>query len=78
VRTLSMRELRSNLSKLDQLLHEEKELIVTQRGKPIARIVPSHRSGVPSHADLRSETSRLRRSSAQLIREDRDRNDQGT
>jgi prevent-host-death family protein len=73
MRKLSIRETRNSLSKLDELLDREKELVVTRRGKPVAKIVSLQRSEVPTHADLRAETARLARSSAELIREDRDR-----
>lgn len=73
MRTLSIREARNSLSRLDELLGREKELIITRRGKPIAKIVSLQQSEIPTHADLRNETKRLARSSAELIREDRDR-----
>lgn len=73
MRKLSIREARNNLANLEELLDREKELIVTKRGKPVAKIVPLQRTEVPSHAELRAETTRLARSGAELIREDRDR-----
>lgn len=73
MRTLSIRETRGALSKLDELLAEEKELIVTRRGKPVARIVSLQQTAAPSHAELRAQTGRLNRPSAELIGEERDR-----
>ena len=72
MKTLSIREMRSALGQLDDLLAEEREIILAKRGKPIARLLPIQPPReMPSHADLRSLTPRLS-SSAGLIREDRD------
>ena len=72
MKTLSIRDMRGALGRLDQILEEEAELIVARRGKPIARILPvrPHRE-MPSHAELRASMPRIS-SSAKRIREDRD------
>ncbi len=72
MKTLSIREMRTELGRLDQLLDREGELVVTRRGKAIARIVPlkCHRK-MPSHADFRRRLPRLS-SSAEQIRTDRE------
>ena len=41
MKTLTIRELRQVLSRLDKLVEEEGEVLVTWRGRPIARIVPT-------------------------------------
>lgn len=70
--TLNIREMRAALGQLDQLLDEKQEIILTRRGKAIARVLPMKpRRQMPSHADLRSRTPKLP-SSAPLIRADRD------
>ena len=70
---LSVREIRSAIGKLDKLVSERGELIVTRHGKPIARILPiCHDTSRPSHADLRKRMALLKNSSASLISEERD------
>jgi len=70
---LSVREIRSAIGKLDKLVGERGELIVTRHGKPIARILPiCHATSRPSHADLRKRMALLKNSSASLISEERD------
>jgi antitoxin (DNA-binding transcriptional repressor) of toxin-antitoxin stability system len=72
MKTLSIREMRGALGRLDQILEREDEIVIARRGEAIARVVPirPHRS-LPSHEDLRAQMPRLS-SSAELIREDRD------
>ena len=73
MKTLSIREMRSELGKLDQLVQLEGELVVTRQGKPIARILPVRGTrSKPSHADLRASMPRLDTPSETLVRDDRD------
>ncbi len=70
---LSIREMRSSLGRLDHLLEEAGELIVTRHGKAIARIFPiGQQKKRPSHADLRRCMPYLSTASETLIRRDRD------
>ena len=70
---LSVREMRESIGKLDHLVNEAGELIVTRNGKPIARILPIQGSRQrPDHADLRQSQPASEVSSTTLIREDRD------
>ncbi len=72
MKQLSIREMRGALGKLDEILAEEREIIVARRGKAIARVLPIRPRGeMPSHADLRARMPK-RPSSADLLREDRD------
>ena len=74
MKTLTIREVRSTLSRLEKTLAREGELIVTRRGRAVARLLPlPGPRPVPSHADLRAQMKRLRRGSEALVREDRDR-----
>lgn len=74
MRSISIREIRNALSCLDELVAREGELIVTKRGRPIARIVPVQKGGrMPSHADLRKTMHRLDVPSAELLDEERER-----
>lgn len=73
MRELSIREFRASIGHLNQLAEQLGEIIVTNRGRPILRILPIHaKINRPHHRDLRQKTSLLKTSSAQLIREDRD------
>ncbi|HEY0556484.1 MAG TPA: prevent-host-death protein [Thermoanaerobaculia bacterium] len=71
MKTLSIREMREALGQLDQLVEHEGELIVTRRGRAIARVLPfNFQRMMPSHAEHRSQMPWLS-SSAELVREDR-------
>lgn len=74
MKTLTIREMRGALTRLDQIVAREGEILVTRRGRPVARIlpVPSSRP-MPSHADLRARMAPLRVPSEILVRQDRDR-----
>ncbi|MCZ7663089.1 MAG: type II toxin-antitoxin system Phd/YefM family antitoxin [Thermoleophilia bacterium] len=73
MRRVSIREMRGALPGLEELVQREGELVITRRGRPIARMVPFERTRpMPSHADLRSTMRRLEVPSENLIREDRD------
>jgi len=72
MKTLSIREMRGALGRLDQLVNQEGELIITRRGQAIARVSPFKPQRVmPSHAEHRSRLPQLS-PSAELVREDRD------
>ena len=72
MRSVSVREMRAALPELEQLLEEEVEIVITRRGKPIARLLPiTAPEVVPSRAGLRSRMPRLQVGSEVLIREDR-------
>ena len=73
MKKLSIREARQSLSHLDHLLEIEEEVMITRRGKAIARLVGINRKKpIPSHRDLRERMSPIRRGSEKLIREERD------
>jgi antitoxin (DNA-binding transcriptional repressor) of toxin-antitoxin stability system len=72
MKTFSIREMREALGQLDQLVEQEGELIVTRRGRAIARVLPvKPQRMMPSNAEHRSRLPRLS-PSAELVREDRD------
>lgn len=54
MQTLSIREMRNQLGKLEAIITKEHELIITKHNKPVARILPikEHRER-PSHKALR-------------------------
>jgi prevent-host-death family protein len=71
--TLTIREMRAALTHLDKILATEGEVLVTKRGRPLARLVPVRPAGsMPSHADLRARMPRLTVPSEVLVRQDRD------
>jgi len=73
MKAISIREMRSELGHLDQLMDEEGEVIVTKHGKPIARLLPLKGARtMPNHAPLRAQTPILKTPSSRLLREDRD------
>jgi prevent-host-death family protein len=73
MRRLSVREARAALTRVDELLARETEIIITRHGKPIARLVAVQPSlERPSHADLRAKMPRMKVGSERLVRADRD------
>ena len=73
LKTLSIREVRSALSHLDEVVAEAGEVVVTRRGRPLARILPARpRRRIPSRAQLRASMPRLKVPSEVLIRQDRE------
>ena len=72
MRHLSIREMRASLGRLDELLEEEAEVLITRRGKAVARLLPMKtKRRLPSHRDLRQRMPVVR-SSVELVRADRD------
>jgi prevent-host-death family protein len=72
--TLNSRELRNAIPHLSETLERERELIITQRGTPVARIVPiAQPPKLESMAWLRALSPAQLTDSTVLIREERDR-----
>ena len=73
MKELNVREMRAAIGQLDKLVDEAGEIIVSRRGRAIARILPvAGTRQRPTHADLRARTPRLATSSAAWIRAERD------
>ena len=73
MRTISVREMRTVLPRLERLLEAEGEIVITRRGQPVARILPTAPAGgIPSRAALRRRMRRVDLGSEAFIREDRD------
>jgi antitoxin (DNA-binding transcriptional repressor) of toxin-antitoxin stability system len=73
MRRVTVREVRSLLPTIDATLAAEGELILTRRGKAIARLLPAvPRRPRPSNADLRAQCPFQDVPSEVLIRDDRD------
>ena len=50
MKSISIREVRAELAQLDELLLREGEVVVTRRGRPIARLLPVRsQRAMPSH-----------------------------
>ncbi len=73
MRTLSIREMRNQLGKLDSIISKEHELIITKHNKPVARILPiKEKKERPSHKALRDALPYQDASSEALQRNDRE------
>lgn len=73
VKTLTVREMRSALPHLDELIAEEGEIVVTRRGRALARILPIRpKGGIPPRAEFRASMPRMKVPSEVLVRQDRD------
>lgn len=73
MKRLSVREVRAELTSLEKLLGKEGEVLITRRGKAIARLLPVRSAkAIPSHAALRASMPRLKIGSERLVRTDRD------
>lgn len=73
MKEVSVREVRSVLAHLDEVLATEGELVITRHGRPIARLLPlAGTADIPSHADFRKTMPRLTVGSEVDIRADRD------
>ena len=73
MKKLTIREARQSLTHLDRLLETESEVVITRRGRVIARVHPAEPARTkPSHRDLRAKMPRVRVPSTDLLREERD------
>ena len=73
MKRLTIRQMRAALSRLDEIVGQEGELVITRRGRALARVLPIRPQRVlPSHADLRARMPRLAVPSEVLVRQDRD------
>jgi antitoxin (DNA-binding transcriptional repressor) of toxin-antitoxin stability system len=74
MRHVTVREMRELLPEIEAALRADGELILTRRGKPVARLVPlvAEQRRRPSNADLRAMMPLQKVTSEQLLREERD------
>jgi prevent-host-death family protein len=73
MRRMTIREMRSELGRLGEVLEDEGEVVVTRHGRPIARVLPLGGGRKrPRHDDLRASMPRLARGSEEVVRADRD------
>jgi prevent-host-death family protein len=73
MKTLSVRETRNKLSELDTLVERAGEIVITRRGRPIARLLPvADAKAKPDHGALRDSMPRLKTPSEALLSAERD------
>ncbi len=73
MRTVTVREMRELLGRLDEVVGREGELVITRHGRPVARILPVRpQRRMPSHAKLRAKMPRLKIGSEVYVRQERD------
>jgi antitoxin (DNA-binding transcriptional repressor) of toxin-antitoxin stability system len=78
MRSVSVREMRALLPGLEEELARTGEIVVTRRGRAIARLTPVNGDRAPrrpSHAEFRASLPFQETPSEVLIREDRDSRD---
>ena len=72
MKQVSVRKLRDLIARNDEILAAEGELVVTNRGRPVARVLPiSRRTAMPSQAKHRARMPFQETGSDELIRQDR-------
>jgi antitoxin (DNA-binding transcriptional repressor) of toxin-antitoxin stability system len=73
MKQLSVRAVRAELPRIDRLLALRGEVLLTRRGKPVARLLPVRQATRPtSHASLRRGMKRLAVGSEVYLRAERD------
>jgi len=75
MRSLSIREARGVLPRLDELVAEHGEIVITRRGKPILRVLAVGSPPPPGpdrNAALRASLPTQRTSSTDVVRADRE------
>lgn len=74
MRTIALSEARSRLCRLLRLVERGEEIVITRRGRPIARISPATapKQAVKALAAFRSRMPRWRKPIVELLREMRD------
>lgn len=74
MKSLNVRELRAEIPRLKETLAQEHELVLVNNGEPVARILPIvPQRKVESLAWLRARMKPSPISTAELLREERDR-----
>ena len=72
--SIALAEAKAHLSQILDRVEAGEELVITRRGKPVARVVPVLQPVVPlpSLAAFRAQFPKMRRSSTEMIRAIRD------
>jgi prevent-host-death family protein len=75
MRTAGVREARQNLSALLEEVKKGREVMITERGRPVAKLVPPHRprgGGVPDLASFRRTMPVLEPPLSTVVAEERE------
>jgi prevent-host-death family protein len=73
MRTAGVREARQDLTNLLDDVRKGREVVITDRGRPVARLVPvKSRKRFPDLASVRRQTPSLEAPLSQAVIEDRD------
>jgi antitoxin (DNA-binding transcriptional repressor) of toxin-antitoxin stability system len=73
MKQLTVRAVRAELTRIDRVLAHQGEVLLTRRGKPVARLLPVRGAVRPvSHADLRRKMKPLAVGSEVYLRAERD------
>ena len=75
MRKAGIREARQNISKLIEIVRKGREILITDRGNPVARLVPAVKSkahAFPGRAAFRRSMPALRPPLSSAISEDRE------
>ncbi|MBU2806972.1 type II toxin-antitoxin system Phd/YefM family antitoxin [Acidithiobacillus ferrooxidans F221] len=72
--SIALAEAKAHLSHVLDRVEAGEELVITRRGKPVARVVPVRHPIIPlpSLADFRAQLPKMRHSSTEMIRAIRD------
>jgi antitoxin (DNA-binding transcriptional repressor) of toxin-antitoxin stability system len=74
MKTLNVRELRSEMPRLRELLEREHELLLVSNGETVARILPPPKKrAVRSLAALRAKMPMVKTPTEVMLRQERDR-----
>lgn len=73
MRTAGIREARQHFSTLLDIVRKGREVVITERGRPVARLVPVEPTrGFPDLSDVRRGSPRLDPPLSQAVIDDRD------
>jgi prevent-host-death family protein len=74
MQTVSVAETKAHLSEVLSRVEAGEEVVITRRGRPVARLAPVRKTlqPVPSLAEFRASLPVARRSAAKIIRQMRD------
>jgi prevent-host-death family protein len=73
MRTAGIREARQDLTSLLDDVRKGREVVITERGRPVARLVPmKRRKPFPNLAPVRHKTRAIEPSLSQAVIDDRD------
>lgn len=74
IESVALADAKAHLSRFIDRVEAGEELLITRRGKPVARVIPVQHpiTPLPSLTEFRAQFPKMRSSSAQIIRDIRD------